>query len=1013
MAWTKEQDLAINSSGTNIIVSAGAGSGKTAVLTERVINKVKNGININRLLILTFTKAAALEMKERIRKKLKEAELYEQLDYIDSAYITTFDSFALSIVKKYHTELNVSSNTSIMDSSIEILKKNQIITDIFESMYDDGYFKKFIGDFCTKSDDIIKQVIINMSNKLDLLIDKDKYLDDYIDTHYSDHYIDSIINEYMNLINKSIENVKESYLSLKSCVNEKYMITFNLDPLLDSKNYDDIKSSIKLVGSPKKNNECMDDYIIYKDKIKKELNILTNLTRFENIEEIRNSYLSTKDYVYVIIQIIKKYNKIFNEYKKKNDIYTFTDIALMAISVIKENSYIRDEVMSSFDEIMVDEYQDTSDIQEEFINLISNNNVYMVGDIKQSIYRFRNANPYIFRNKYNEYAKNNGGIKIDLLKNFRSREEVIDSINLIFNLIMDLDVGDADYKNSHQMNFGNTNYKKLACEDNKTQILEYQYDNKEYSKDEVEAFIVAHDIKNKIDNKYKVIDKDTNELRNCTYSDFAIIMDRGTSFDLYKKIFEYNHIPLLQIKNERLNDGDDILILKNLIRFIVKVNNNEIDNELYYLFVSVSRSYLYKLDDEYIFDIVNSKLITETDLYKKSKSIEINEISSLDLINLIIDKFDYYNKIITTNNIKDSMIRIDYLKNLSVNLSNIGYTPIEFSKYLIDTKDINIEYSLNDSGIPAVKILNIHKSKGLEYNICYFAGLDKKANDEDKKSKFMIDSDNNIIVPYVNNGINDTILKDLLIAKESRDNVSERIRLFYVALTRAREKIIILLPKPINEYESYDIVDKSIRLNYTKISDMLYSIYNQLLPFIKKIDINSIGVNHEYENKLDITYKDLIPKSNENIELKENNIEYEIINQDKYSKNINKLIDIQEFKNLKEGIKFHYLFETEDFKTTKNPYVLKFLKHISLSYINEYKEYEFIYESSNEVKHGIIDLMLEYLDHIDIIDYKMQNIVDENYIKQLNGYKSYVETISEKKVNIYLYSILKDELKRL
>ena len=156
--WTKEQELAIESSGSNIIVSAGAGSGKTAVLTERVVRKIINGANINRLLILTFTNLAALEMKERIRKELKKSNLKEQLDYIDSAYITTFDSFALSIVRRYHTYLGLSSNISIMDHSIEILKINEILEDIFEKSYGEYNFNKLIGDFCTKSDDSIKEI---------------------------------------------------------------------------------------------------------------------------------------------------------------------------------------------------------------------------------------------------------------------------------------------------------------------------------------------------------------------------------------------------------------------------------------------------------------------------------------------------------------------------------------------------------------------------------------------------------------------------------------------------------------------------------------------------------------------------------------------------------------------------------------------------------------------------------------------------------------------------------------
>lgn len=1015
--WTNDQEEAITRTGTNIIVSAGAGSGKTAVLTERTIRKLINGGNINRLLILTFTNAAAGEMKERIRKAIKKAGLKEQLDYIDSAYITTFDSFALSIVKKYHTILGLSSNISIMDNSIEILKTNEIVDKIFDSMYGDENFDKLINDFCVKSDDNIKENVKEISKKLDLISNKKEYLNNYVNTHFSDKYIDKQIEKYLNIINELKESIIEPYKELIARVDNKFIESFNLEPLLNSETYNEIKDSIKLIGSPRKNKNCEDDFKIYKDIINEIIKKLKDLTRFESITDIKNSLLSTKPYIIAISNIINKFDLEFSKYKNDNDLYTFSDIALMSIKLLKENSDIRNELKNSFDEIMVDEYQDTSDIQEEFINLIANNNIYMVGDIKQSIYRFRHANPYIFRNKYDEYSKNNGGIKIDLLKNFRSRSEVLDNINLIFNLIMDNEVGDAEYRKSHQMNFGNTNYIE-NCKTNQNNDMEvFTYNPKEienFSNDEIEAFTAAYDIKEKIENKYLVVDKETNTLRECRYSDFAIIMDRGTSFDLYKKIFEYIGVPIVQIKNEKLTMGDDLLVLKNLINLIVKINLNEIDDEFKYYFTSVSRSYLFKTDDEKIFDILKSNKFYESELYKKCKNINIFEISNLDLLNNIIEEFNYYEKLITIGNIKESMIKIDYLKDLSINLSNIGYTPIDFSKYLSDMIDVgSIEYSLNSDNSNSVKILNIHKSKGLEYSICYFTGLSKKSNDEDKKAKFIVDSNYNIITPYVDNGIKQTILKDLLLSIENRESISEKIRLFYVALTRAREKFIIVCPLD-KESCGYDtLVPKNIRLNYNRISDMLESIMPVLRPYMKDIDFNKVILTRDFEKIKTYNYKNKITKVDEKINKIINNISYEEINQSRFSKVTNKLITTKEYNNMKEGTKLHYIFETEDFKTSNNPYILKFIKHIDLNYINCFKEYEFIYECDNEVKHGFIDLMLEYEDCIHIIDYKMKNITDENYLNQLNGYKKYIESISNKNVNIYLYSILDNKLEEL
>ncbi len=1015
--WTIDQEKAINESGTNIIVSAGAGSGKTAVLTERTIRKLINGTSINRLLILTFTNAAAGEMKNRIRTAIKCENLKEQLDYIDSAYITTFDSFALSIVKKYHYLLRLSPKISIMDNSIEQYKTDEIIDNIFENMYGEENFNKLINDFCIKTDDNIKKIVKEISKKLDLLPNKKSFLNNYVDNFYNDSNLDKYINEYINKINDQKNLIKDLYKSLQSLVDNKYLEAFNLEPLLESNTYDEIKKNLSIIGSPRKNKNCDDDFKIYKDKISIILKKLKDLTRFKDTKEIKESLFSTIPYIKAICSIIKELDSSFLKYKQENDIYTFSDIALLSIKIIKENPDIRESLKKSFDEIMVDEYQDTSDIQEEFINLISNDNVYMVGDIKQSIYRFRHANPYIFRNKYDNYSNNNGGIKIDLLKNFRSRSEVLDNINLIFNLIMDNEVGDAEYKISHQMVFGNTSYETnlKTNQNNNMDILIYNPKNfEDFSKDEIEAFTVAYDIKNKVLNHYQIVDKEKFILRDCTYSDFAIIMDRGTSFNLYKKIFEYLSVPIIQIQNEKLTVGDDLTVFKNLMNLIVKINLKEFDSDFKYYYISVSRSYLYRLDDEEIFDIVKNNSYFETELFKKCQSINIYDIANINFIDKIIDIFNFYEKVINTNNIEERIIKLDYLKNLSLNLSNIGYNIIDFTHYLDEmVKKEVIEYSKNTDSSNSVKILNIHKSKGLEYSICYFTGLSKKANDEDKKAKFLVDSNYNIITPYISNGIKDTILKDLLVSSEIRENVSEKIRLFYVALTRAKEKMIMLLPieEEINGYTT--LVPIYERLNYIRISDMLLSIYPVLKPYLKEIDFNKVKLTHDYGLIKNYNYSKELEEKEEKIEEKVNNIVYEEINSSKFSKNINELINIQDYNNIEKGNEIHKIFEMEDFKNTNNPYVMKFLKLIDNNYINCYKEYEFIYEIDNELKHGFIDLMLEYDYYISIIDYKLKNVLDKNYLKQLNGYKKYIKDLTKKEVKIYLYSILDNRLNQI
>ena len=249
-SWTTEQELAINESGKNIIVSAGAGSGKTAVLTERVIRKLLHGEDITRLLILTFTNAAAREMKERIRSAIIKNNLNDQLLKIDSSFITTFDSFALSIVKKYHYLLNIDSNVEIANDLVLKFKKIEILDEIFLDLYDkeDEKFLKLIRDFTTRDDDKLKISIIDIYNKIDLMYDKEKYLDKYLDYFYKYDYIESKILEFSELLKNKIDNIKENLNEIELIVSEDYFsdLVSSLSNLLHSNTYDEIKNSLEI-----------------------------------------------------------------------------------------------------------------------------------------------------------------------------------------------------------------------------------------------------------------------------------------------------------------------------------------------------------------------------------------------------------------------------------------------------------------------------------------------------------------------------------------------------------------------------------------------------------------------------------------------------------------------------------------------------------------------------------------------------------------------------------------------
>ena len=1031
--WTKEQEEAIYTSGKNIIVSAGAGSGKTAVLSERVLHKIEEGTHVNELLILTFTRAAADEMKDRIRKKISgKEELKKELTLLNSSYITTFDSFALSVVKKYHYLLNITDNINITDESIVKIQNKKILDEIFERSYKNIRFQELIKKYCIKTDKVLKENILSIALKIDGFIDPFGFIDNVYNNFFNENNVDNLLKTYESIINDLKKTIELEIENMSLYFDSDYIEKVN-DAVYNILNADidelHLYSTVKLPTVPRGSSE---EAKASKDSLKKACDKLLSYGNYGTINDIKNDIYSTKDIVLTILDIIKEFLLEIEKYKKENDIYTFNDISKLSIKILKENENIREELKSSFKEIMIDEYQDTNDVQETFIGMTSNNNVYMVGDIKQSIYRFRGSNPEIFKEKYSNYSKDIGGYKIDLIKNFRSRSEVLDNINKIFCLIMDYNLGSAEYSVSHQMVYGNTAYdtEKVNGFNYNFRVLEYLNKQKEsgFSDIEVEIFTIAKDIKNKLDNNFQVFDKEDGKLRNATYNDFVIILDRSKYFDDFKKIFEYFDIPLTILKDGKLNSTTDILLIKNLVDFIIKIKEDVYDKDFKYDFISIARSFLYEYSDEYIFDIVTNNKIKETTIYNDLSTLsdKLNSYTSSLLFNDILDVTNFYNKLNKVGDYEEVNVRLKTINSLSSSLSSLGLSIMDFRDYLTDIieDDEDIKYATYTKEGNSVKILTIHKSKGLEYPICYFADLDHEFNTSELKDKFIVDKKYGLIVPSNLEEIDNSLLKEMYKYDFNREEVSEKIRLFYVALTRAREQMIIVLPDKETrtlEKNNDGVIEEIRRLSFNKLSSFIYGIKNYLYSYFEQIDIEKLGLtkNYLYPKKI---VQETLNNIKDNINVEEINIENEVVEEKHFSKETNKIITKEENDLMKFGTKVHEMFELLDFRNidlslVDNKFIRnkveKFLSNDLLKNIsnaNIYKEYEFIYNKDNNEYHGIIDLMLEYDNHIDIIDYKLKGITDENYIKQLNGYKEYIEKISNKEVSTYLYSILDEKV---
>lgn len=1033
MAWTNEQLTAIHKDGTNIIVSAGAGSGKTAVLSTRVVEKIKKGIHINELLILTFTNAAAGEMKERIKKKIKELNKPEELDLLESSYITTFDSFALSIVKKYHYILNIPKNIAITDSSILNLQKKKILDNILDKYYEEKTNEKFnclVKDFCFKDDKSLKKSLLSLVTKLEIRTDRQEYMASYFNKYYQEKAINQYLSMYKDILRENIEALFLE-VELQSNYFEKDYEQKVLDSISVLKKECSLDELIALINSVKipispRNSE--EETKMAREKISDSLKNLKDLCVYGYQEEIIDTIKKTKGYLEIIFDILEEFFKQLQEYKNKYCCYDFNDIAQMSLKILRENNDIRDYLKHFFKEIMVDEYQDTSDIQEEFISLISNHNVYMVGDIKQSIYRFRNANPYIFKNKYDKYSLNTDGIKIDLLKNFRSRDEVLEDINTIFNPIMTNNIGNAEYTVSHQMVFGNTSYieEGASSQNYHMDILEYEVKNKEFNKEEIEFFTIAQDIKKKIEQKYPIFDKDSKTVHDAKYEDFCLILDRNSSFDLAKKIFEYFEIPLCLYKDEVLNEDTDIYLFKNILTLLIGMKDKSYNDEFKYAFTSILRSYLFSKTDDEIFAYFNNKPFYESSLWQKlyPLSQKLNHLSLEEIAEEILSSLEFYNKTRLKGNVLESEIRFETILNIASNLGTLSYDIYDFKDYLKELLETNekIKFNTGTNSSNAVKMMNIHKSKGLEFPVCYFCGLFKSFSKEDLKGNIIYDNTLPIYMPDRSTGIKESILKLLIQNKMIQEDVSEKIRLFYVALTRAKEKMILLLPKNENNVELKEdgIVYESIRKKYNSFASMLYSIPNTLKIYKKDIDVEALALTKNYLLKKDINQT--LIKQGERIDFIPFHFTEQEVTRRSFSKKINQLLTPKEERNIELGLKVHKVFENINFKNFKPKLICdSFIKELAINLYQQdifkdvkettiFQEYEFIYNDDNTEKHGVIDLLIEHPSHIDIVDYKLSDVTDENYLLQLNGYKDYVQKKTNKPIHLYLYSILEKKL---
>ena len=962
---------------------------------------------------MTFTNAAASEMRERvldaIYKKLDEdpenENLQRQITLLSMASICTIDSFCLDVVKNNFYELeNVSPNFRIADTpEIELLKQ-EILDELFENKYisEDKDFTKLINTYTSYRDDTpLKDLVLSiysyissspyplkwLNEKIEMFNIKDELEKDFSQTPWGKVLLEEMDEELTDdiaILTDSIEgleyeiDLEEFKQTIESDIKQLTILKENLNNW--DKSYE-IAQNIKFITWPRKKieSEIKDEIKSIRDSVKKKFNkkiskIFVSDSKQSN-QDIFDMYVILKKLENLIIE----FDEIFSKKKRDKNIVDFTDIEHFALKIlvkgvettIDENGRRYEQIIKTevakkytekFEEIAIDEYQDSNLVQEFILSSISRgNNMFMVGDVKQSIYRFRQAMPKLFLDKYSNYKPvendiNCIGRKIQLFKNFRSRDNVLDFTNLIFKDIMSQKLGEVDYTEDEYLNFGAEDYKKInqnlkteidiidvkPADETEENSQDYSYnkysenlgDNgeSEESEDElehlenieIEAKYVAKKIKNLIDNKYQVYDRKKETFRNITYKDIAILL-RSTKdkASIYEQELIKLDIPVFADSNQEYLDSIEIQTIMSLLKIIdnpmqdiplVTVLRSNIgkftDNELVEIRLSDKYDNFYNCMQKAKVD-VNSQLkekiekfLNQINAWRKEQ-----EYLSLDeLIWKIYSDTGYYNYVglMPNGNLRQANLKMLFERAKKYETASFKglYNFINFiEKLKINSGDLSSAKIIGEND-DVIRIMSIHKSKGLEFPVVFLVNTNKQFNEQDiRKNPVLLHQELGIGAKYINYNAQvqyDTLTREAIKNVVRNENISEEMRILYVALTRAKEKLIITGIS--NDYQKQleDIEQqKNIYARKDgKINPILVKKYKSYLDWILLVYL------YEQSNTEDLLELNRVEPSSI-LENKKQDIE-----QEKTSKNIIEMLDKKANKDdvnkVKKQIEYEY-----------------------------------------------------------------------------------------------------------
>ena len=863
--YTNEQQQAIDDRDLDILVSASAGSGKTTVLVERLMQEILTGTGVNELLVVTFTKAAAQEMKAKIKSALEQRlnkheklkiDLREQLNLIDAANISTIDAFCLDVIHRFYYVIDLDPSFSVLtDETQAALMRERALQEIESEFLENddqafiAFYENFAGD---RSAESARDLLLDLYNYAmakpdyrdwlknlptqyeigdDVTHSKlwQKNIKPYLLTTFSDlkEKLEQLLATAA-METKELAKVKDSFQLFDKCL-QNYLASIESD-----ENYDKQRELLRscLFTSFRKSSKWDEDLLDFYEEcveLKKDASeqVFTSFTSFYATDEKEQISLLNKGHQ-IMAAIVKAELALierFDQLKRAENLVDYSDMEQFAYQILSQDTsnsqMARSFYQTKFKEILVDEYQDINPLQERILQLIKKdgqNNLFMVGDVKQSIYGFRQAEPSLFLHKYQEAAKdeNKQDERILLSANFRSTKPVIKLVNQVFDHVLTTDFGGIDYQKEGQLVLGANYYPEKLPQ--ASELIYSEKDGQDGSTntededeiDSAEIAMVINRIKQFKNENLQVYDTQTKEKRNFKYSDIAILTRSRSDNLAIMQEFAKNDIPLLVTDAKNYFQTLELTIVLNYLRII---DNPDQDIPL----VAVLRSPLFNFTETDLakirvhskntgfYDALTSYVAVNDELSQKTK-IFLNQLEELrhfaanhrisELIWSIYERTNLLEIMTALPNGKQRRVNLEALYERASSYESAGFKGLyQFINFIErmrrSQKDLAQPLVTKEAG-DSVRLMTVHGSKGLEFPIVFYIGLQHRYQMRDLSGNYIINANNLGLTIRQEHYRADTLLKSYDNIAQKQQLLEEEARILYVGMTRARQKLILI-----------------------------------------------------------------------------------------------------------------------------------------------------------------------------------------------------------------------------